>query len=170
MIAHFAFWVAALFPVLVIFAGVRDVATMTIPNWLTLAAGAAFFPAALIAGVAWPAFALALGLGFAALLIGMAMFALGWVGGGDAKLFAACGFWLGGAAVAPFLAWTALSGGVLAMGLLFARKAAHFWPVMGPAWLKRLLTDGEGVPYGVAIATGALMAFPESPVMRALHG
>lgn len=169
MTAHLAFLAVALFPVLVVFAGVRDVATMTIPNWLTLAAGAAFFPAALAAGMGWTAFGLALGVGAVALIAGMAMFAFGWVGGGDAKLFAACGLWVGGSALGPFLAWTAIAGGLLALAILLARKAAAFWPVMGPGWLKRLLTDGEGVPYGVAIAAGALAAFPESPLMRALH-
>ena len=169
MTAHLALIVVAAFPVLVIFAGVRDVATMTIPNWLTIAAAAAFFPAALVCGLGWPAFGLALGVGALALVAGMIMFALGWVGGGDAKLFAACGLWLGGGAAAPFLAGTAMTGGLLALGVLMARKAAAYWPVMGPGWLKRLLTEGEGVPYGVAIAAGALMAFPESPVVRALH-
>ena len=169
MTLQLAFLAAALFPVLVIFAGVRDAATMTIPNWLTLAAAAAFAPAALIAGLSWPAMGMALGLGAAALVVGMAMFALRWIGGGDAKLFAACGLWLGGAAMLPFLMWTAIAGGALSLALLWGRKLSDFVPPAAPGWFRRLMTEGEGVPYGVAIAAGALIAFPESPVMRALH-
>jgi prepilin peptidase CpaA len=165
-----AFLLAAMFPALVVLAGVRDAATMRIPNWLNLAAAAAFLPAALAAHLSWPLLGLALAFGAGGLVIGMTMFALNWIGGGDAKLFAACGLWLAGASAVPFLLWTALAGGALAMGLLFARRLTASWPVPGPAWLQRLLTEGEGVPYGVAIAVGALMAFPESPVLRALHG
>ena len=169
MIAQLAFLAAAVFPALVVFAAVKDTATMTIPNWLTIAAAAAFLPAALLAQLPWPALALALGVGLAALVAGMIMFALGWVGGGDAKLFAACGLWLGGAATVPFLLWTALAGGALALGLLWGRRLASQMSLAGPFWLRRLLTEGEGVPYGVAIAAGALMAFPESPLSHALR-
>ncbi len=169
MPAFLAFVVVAAFPALVILAGARDATTMTIPNRLNMLAAAAFLPAALVVGLPLPALGMALGLGAAALVVGMVMFALNWIGGGDAKLFAACGLWLGGAATLPFLMWTALAGGALALGLLWGRQAAQMMPVAGPSWLKRLLTDGEGVPYGVAIAVGALIAFPESPVMRALH-
>ena len=169
MTLQLAFLAAAVFPALVVFAGVRDAATMTIPNRLNIAAAVAFFPVALVCGLPWPAMGMAVALGGAALLIGMIMFALNWIGGGDAKLFAACGLWLGGAATVPFLMWTALAGGALALGLLMARRLAQHMPLAGPSWLRRLLTEGEGVPYGVAIAAGALMAFPDSPVMQALH-
>jgi prepilin peptidase CpaA len=45
--------------------------------------------------------------------------------------------------------------------------------LMGPRWVVRLAEPGEGVPYGVAIAAGALAAFPETPfgaALFALHG
>ncbi len=37
----------------------------------------------------------------------------------------------------------------------------------GPAWLGRLLTPGEDLPYGLAIAVGALAAFPFSALVLA---
>ncbi len=40
----------------------------------------------------------------------------------------------------------------------------------GPAWIRRLLEPTEALPYGVAIAVGALIAFPSSPVVQALGG
>ena len=160
---------ACVFPTLVIWAALKDATTMTIPNRLTLLIAAAFAPAALMAGLTPAAWGLALAVGAAALLAGMIMFAFGWVGGGDAKLFAACGLWVGLSAAAPFLLWTAITGGVLAAALIFGRRATGYLPGFGPAWLRRLLAEGEGVPYGVAIAAGALAAFPQSPVGAALQ-
>ena len=157
-----------LFPAAVIFAALRDATTFTIPNWLCAVAALLFFPVALASGLPPQGYLMALGLFVATLAAGMAMFALGWIGGGDAKLFAACGLWLGGAAIFPFLAWTAIAGGGLAVCLLFGRKFAATLPRAPMPWLARLLTPGENVPYGVAIAVGALVAFPESPVVRAL--
>lgn len=40
----------------------------------------------------------------------------------------------------------------------------------GPAWVGRLATPGENVPYGVAIAVGALAAFPACALMAAFPG
>ena len=59
------------------------------------------------------------------------MFALGWIGGGDAKLFAACMLWLGWPASAPFVIWTALAGGGLAVALLWGRRLASRSPTRG---------------------------------------
>ena len=159
---------SCVFPTLVIWAALRDATTLVISNRLTLVTAITFAPAALAAGLSPAAWGLALGTGAIALVLGVIMFAFGWVGGGDAKLFAACGLWLGASAAAPFLLWTALAGGVLAGGLLLARNAAELAPGFGPAWARRLLAKGEGVPYGVAIAAGALAAFPQSPVATAL--
>jgi prepilin peptidase CpaA len=78
--------------------------------------------------------------------------------------------WLGWPAVLPFLAWTALAGGALAVGLLCARKLPIPMMARGPQWVSRLLQPGEDVPYGVAIAFGALAAFPESAIAYAARG
>jgi prepilin peptidase CpaA len=105
------------------------------------------------------------------LAAGMAMFALGWIGGGDAKLFAAAVLWLGWPEAAPFVAVTGLAGGALAVTLL-ALRSSHVRPFVaaGPAWFSRLAEPGENVPYGLAIAIGALAAFPASPFMAAFRG
>jgi len=42
--------------------------------------------------------------------------------------------------------------------------------VTGPAWFARLAEPGENVPYGLAIAVGALLALPASPFMAAFTG
>ena len=161
---------AAAFPLGVLWAALRDATTLTIPNRLTIALAVAFAPAALAAGLSPVDWGVALGVGAAALVLGMIMFALGWVGGGDAKLFAACGLWIGASAAGSFLLWTGLAGGALAVLLLLGRNLSAYYPGVGPGWARRLLTRGEAVPYGVAIAAGALAAFPLSPIGRAIAG
>ena len=107
-----------------------------------------------------PGLVACIGVGAVALMIGVAMFMLGWVGGGDAKLFAACSLWLGWSALTPFLLWTAVAGGVLSLLLIVTRR--HALVTAGP--FARLFTKGEPVPYGLAIAAGALAAFPHSVI------
>src|SRR5438128_1250085 len=83
-------------------AALRDLTSYTIPNWLSLCLAAAFLPAAFTLGLPVAVIGLCLGIGVAALLAGMVMFALGWIGGGDAKLFAASALWLGLSGALPF--------------------------------------------------------------------
>jgi prepilin peptidase CpaA len=160
------------FPALAIVAALSDATTMTIPNWISAALVVAFFPAALAVGLPLATIGVSVALCFGALVAGMVMFALHWIGGGDAKLFAASALWLGMAGAAPFLAWTAIAGGVLAIGLLGARRmaAATGVPFPQPAWLQRLLAPEGDIPYGIAIAAGALAAFPQSGLMLAAQG
>jgi len=157
------------FPALVIFAALRDLVSYTIPNWISLALAAAFPVAALAQGLALPTLGLGLAVGVAALIAGMAMFALRWIGGGDAKLFAAAALWLGWPAALTYLAVTGIAGGVLAVALLSLRSPLlRPYVLNGPGWFARLAEPGENVPYGLAIAIGALAAFPASTLMPGL--
>lgn len=159
------------FPALVLVAALRDLTSYTIPNWISLALIVAFVPTAMLMGLSLGQIGLCAAVGGAALIAGMAMFALGWIGGGDAKLFAAAGLWLGWPAAVSFLSVTAVAGGALAVLLLLVRRSAlQSLLSTGPAWLGRLATTGENVPYGVAIAVGALTAFPSSALMQAFNG
>ncbi len=158
----------AAFPALVITAALKDVTSYTIPNWISGALVLALAPASLLGGLGAGALGVMLAVGVAGLAAGVAMFALGWIGGGDAKLFAAAALWLGFPDALPYLAWTAIAGGGLAVALLWTRRLAPEGLAQGPAWVGRLLTPGGDVPYGAAIAFGALMAFPDSLLARAL--
>ncbi len=161
--------ILGVFPALVIIAALQDVTSYTIPNWISVALALVFVPTALLLGVPTAALMTHLGIGVIALLLGMIMFALGWIGGGDAKLFAAAGLWLGIPAGFTYLAVTGVAGGGLALGLLGLRSLwLRPYVQTGPAWFGRLATPGENVPYGVAIATGALVAFPLSTLAQAL--
>lgn len=157
------------FPTLVIVAALRDCASFTIPNWISLALLGIYPIAALAVGLPLSSIGMALLLGLASLLAGMGMFAAGWIGGGDAKLLAVATPWLGLVGLGPFLLVTAVAGGGLAVLLLLLRSG-QVTPLLsgGPSWLVRLATRGENVPYGVAIAVGALIAFPESKIAQAI--
>ena len=155
------------FPALVIIAALRDATSMTIPNWISVALAGAFAIAALFVRLPLPFLGTAALAGVVMLAAGVAMFALRWLGGGDAKLLAACALWLGWSGLTPLIIYTGLAGGVLVLTLLAGRRAAEAYALRGPAWVDRLLTPGGDVPYGIAIAAGALAAFPESPLMAA---
>lgn len=169
MLAVLAAALVLTFPALVLIGAFKDAVSFTIPNWISLALLAIFPVAALAAGLPLPAIGLHFAVGAIALAAGMAMFALRWVGGGDAKLLAAVALWLGWPAVLTFLAGAAIAGGVLAVGLILLRSAPLRHVVLsGPTWVTRLAQPGEGVPYGVALAAGAFAAFADSPLAAAL--
>lgn len=155
----------AAFPVLVIIGALRDVTTMTIPNWVSLALIGLFFPTALAAGLPLETVGMNVGVGIAALLIGMVMFALRWVGGGDAKMMAAASLWLGLEGGTQFLLWTGIAGGLFAVFLMQARQWGQAYAMRAPAWVGRLLEPKGDIPYGVAICAGALAAFPSCALM-----
>ena len=161
----------SIFPALMIVAALTDATSFTIPNRISLILLAVFFPTALALGRPLTEVGVDLGVGVAALVAAMAMFAAGWIGGGDAKLFAAASLWLGWMGLPTFLVVTAVSGGVLAVTLMNMR-ATWLQPffITAPPWLTRLTTPDEAVPYGVAIAIGALAAFPQSALVHAFRG
>ena len=158
-------------PALVLVAGLHDMATFTIPNWISIALALAFPVAAVLAGLPLAQVGLCFAVGAVMLAVGVGMFAAGWIGGGDAKLLAAAALWIGWPSVINFVLITALAGGALAVMLLGARQAGFGLLVaQGPAWLTRLLDPKEAAPYGVAIAFGALATFPSSAVFTAALG
>lgn len=90
------------------------------------------------------------------LAVGLGVFALGLMGGGDIKLLVVLTLWTGwGITSAHFLMLTAIAGGALVMLILPLRLCA------GVIWrgkeLPRLLTQKQPVPYGLAIAAAFLI-------------
>jgi len=158
--------VLGVFPALVIVGGLHDLITMKIPNWISLALVGAFFPVALLIGAGPMDIALHVVVGVVALLVGMGLFAAGWVGGGDAKLLAASCLWMGLSGFAPFLIWTCLAGGAFCLLLMSARQ---YFPAVARSvsqgWVFTLMQPKGDIPYGVAIAIGALLALPESGLL-----
>lgn len=154
--------VILIFPAAMAFAGAMDLLTMTIPNRISIVLIAAFVAAAAMLGIGWWAFASHIGAGLLMLTIGIGMFAMGWLGGGDAKLLAATALWLGFDHLLPYLLLAAMAGGALSIAILFYRR------MMLPLWLARqgwafnLHGAKAGIPYGIALAAAGLHVFPST--------
>ena len=159
--------ILAVLPALVIVAGLHDLTTMTIPNWISVLLIVTFFPVAFAVGLELPAIAAHVGVALLALFIGAGMFALNWIGGGDAKLMAASCLWLGVTGSGMFLLWTGIAGGLFCLALIAGRFYARPYVMNGgaPGWIVQLMAPKGDIPYGVAIAAGALMAFPSGDLM-----
>jgi len=151
-----------LFPALIAFAAASDLFTMTISNRVSLALAAGFLVLAPLGGMGLPDMLLHLGAGAAVLAVAFACFAMGWMGGGDAKVAAAVALWFGFDHLLEFLVYASLFGGALTLLLLQFRQWPLPYPLTGQAWLLRLHDKQSGIPYGIALAIGALMVYPET--------
>jgi prepilin peptidase CpaA len=156
-----------LFALLLAVAAVSDVATMKIPNWVSLALAALFPIAAIASGMSLQTGFIHLGFAVAMLIGCFLLFQANILGGGDAKLIAAASLWTGLSAFAAFALWTAIAGGLVALALVIARRA--FEPAeTRPAFVNRLLRKRGGLPYGVAIALGGVPALDVGRAAAAL--
>lgn len=151
-----------IFPLVMVYAGVSDLMSMTIPNRLSLLGIAAFVIAAPMAGLSLGDVGLHLAAGTAVLVGGFTMFAFGWIGGGDAKLAAVAALWLGLSHTLEFLLLASVFGGMLTIFILLARR--RFLPAIAvrAQWLMRLHDPSTGVPYGLALGAAALAIYPKT--------
>jgi prepilin peptidase CpaA len=158
------FAVLVLFPVLMAFAAFSDLFTMTISNRVSLVLLLGFGLLAPLAGLSAIDIAMHASCGVAILVLTFAMFAFGWIGGGDAKLAASTALWLGWEHLGDYGLIAALIGGVLTGAVLALRK----WPL--PAWLfrpgfmRRLAEPTSGVPYGIALAAAGILVYPDTAI------
>lgn len=158
----------SLLPALVIAAALKDLTSMTIPNWISGLLILGFIPAAWAAGLDLMAVAGHLAVGLVALLVGMGLFAGRIIGGGDAKLMAASALWLGMADASVAAVWIGLFGGLFCVSLILARRNFQPYAISMGGWVSQLLEPKGDIPYGVAICAGVLMVFPASPIAIAL--
>jgi len=158
-----------LFPALMAFAAASDLLTMTISNRVSLALAASFLVLALAGGMGLPDVLSHIGAGATVLAVAFGCFAMGWVGGGDAKLAATAALWFGFAHLMNYLLYASVFGGVLALLLLQLRQWPLPYALTGQAWLIRLHAKESGIPYGIALAIGALMVYPETEWVKAIN-
>lgn len=152
-----------LFPAAMAFAGAMDLFTMTIPNRVSLFLIAAFAIVFPIAAFGWPTLFSHLGAGALMLVIGIGMFARGWLGGGDAKILAVASLWLGFDKLPEYLMLVAFLGGALALLLLFYRTLTPPLFLLRQEWAMRLHRKSTGIPYGIALAAAGLCIYPTTP-------
>ena len=157
-----------LFPVLMAFAAASDLFTMTISNRVPVLLTGAFLGLAIATGMGPTDVASHLGAGALVLAIAFFCFAMGWVGGGDAKVAAAAALWFGFGHLLNYLLYASLLGGVLTIVLLQMRQWPLPYALTGQTWLLRLHAKESGIPYGIALAIGALMIYPETDWVKAV--
>ena len=151
-----------LFPALMAFAAASDLFTMTISNRVSLALIAGFFVLAFAGGMAPYEMLSHVGAGALLLVVAFGCFAMGWMGGGDAKVAASVALWFGFAQLMDFLLYASLFGGALTLLLLQFRQWPLPYALGGQAWLMRLHHKETGIPYGIALALGALLVYPDT--------
>lgn len=153
-----------IFPILMAYSAMSDLLTMRLPNRLTGSIFLCFLAMALVVHMPLPMLGENISCGLAMLIAGFVMFSRGWIGGGDAKLFAGIAAWLGWSALLDFVLLTAMLGGAMSLFVMQWRR----WPLpnfmAGAPWIVRLHDPKEGVPYGIALAFGALHVYPHSPM------
>jgi len=139
-----------------------DVSSRRIPNVLTIALAVAALGLHAMQG--WASFGASLAALVSVMLLGFAAFSMGWLGGGDVKLAAAAAAAFGFPDAVPFLLYTAIGGGLLALvvalftgraGTVFRSIALVLRPFAYKGTVAVAPTKPIMLPYAVAIATGA---------------
>jgi len=141
---YISYGLLAALAIALIFAAVTDIQRRQIDNWLNagiaLAAPLFWWSSGL---ALWPDVAIQLGVAIAAFAFLCGLFAINMMGGGDVKLLTALALWIEPGAFLQLLIVMAIAGGVLTLG-------------MGITHVLKRKKERIAVPYGVAIAFGAL--------------
>ena len=147
-------WLALIVAALLVAAAAQDAVRLRISNLIVLLVLVGAIVAVVVAGpelALWKNLVVFLAL----LAIGTPMFAAGKLGGGDVKLLAAVGLWFDFVGALWMILAVALAGGLLALVVLILRSFGWSEEIRRRVVLLR---PGGGIPYGVAIAAGALIA------------
>lgn len=154
------------FPFCMVFAAISDLMSMTIQNRVSLLLVAGFAAIAPMTGMDWQVYGLHFLVMAAVLAVTFTFFAFNAMGGGDAKLMAATALWMGpGMAVVDYLFTATMLGGALTLALLVFRNSPLAAFAGRTVFTQHLADKAVGIPYGIALGVGGLLAFPASPLM-----
>ena len=142
-----------LFALCLALAAVEDAWRLRISNVFSLLLVALFVAAAAAQGftIDWLSHVGAATLVFVG---GLFMFARGWLGGGDVKLWTAIALWIGFDRLGPFMLAVVGAGGALAILLVAVRRTLPV-PADGESRTPLLRRSGP-IPYGLALCVGGL--------------
>ena len=163
-----------LYILLLCVAAAFDAWKFIIPNAITLALVVLFVVTALLLPfeMTWTDWLYHVGAGVVVFLGGIIFYAFNWMGGGDVKLLTAVALWMGFERLTSLLLYVALAGAALAIGLLVLRRIILSLRGASPGLRKikwpRVLLEGEGVPYGLAIAPISVYLGAELPQLGAI--
>lgn len=151
-------------------ATVFDVRARRIPNWLTGALAAGAIAVHAFAGL--NALGTSVAVMAALALAGTLLYSRGGIGGGDVKLAIAGSAMLSYPLCVPFLFYTAIGGGLLAVLYLIFRPELR--PALSRVWL---VAGGAGsvtsprasLPYAIAFAFGSIAVALSQTLLPALR-
>jgi prepilin peptidase CpaA len=154
-----------IFCIALVYGAISDLRTLEIPNRVPIAIALTFLPAALIAAMVPINILFHYGVALIIFAVGAVLFAKGYVGGGDVKFLAAVCVWWDVWQLGAYLVTVGILGGALALFVIFAGRMELTRRVL--PWLETGGTMNQPIPYGVAIAGGALIMFATLPVLPA---
>jgi prepilin peptidase CpaA len=162
--------VLVIFPLCMAMAAFSDMLTMTIPNRLSLILLASFLALAPFLGLGVLDFVWHLAAGTVVFAACFALFALGVMGGGDAKVLTASAVWFGlNESLVTYLIYVSLFGGLLSL-LIVAMRSQHNLILTYGIPVPETMLHKKKVPYGIAIGAAAFIAYPSSPLMQSALG
>lgn len=154
------------FPFCMLFAAISDMLSMTIANRVSVLLVVVFALVAPLTGMEWAAYGWHFAAGAMVLTVTFGLFAMGGMGGGDAKLLAATAVWMGlNIQLVEYLVASTLIGGLLTIAILLYRKSPLAVLTGGNPFLRHFADEKTGVPYGIALGLGGLLTYPDSPLM-----
>jgi len=158
--------ILVVFPFCMVFAAISDMVSMTIANRVSLILVATFAIVAPFTGMPWHDFGMHFVGGGVVLSITFCLFAMGGMGGGDAKLLAATSVWMGWSLVLlEYLVGAAIFGGMLTMLILYYRGSDISILTGHHLFLRHFADRKAGIPYGIALGLSGLLVYPATPLM-----
>ena len=159
--------ILVVFPFCMVHAAISDTLSMTISNRVTLLLIATFAIVAPLAGLGWTDYGMHFAAGALVLAVTFSLFAMGTMGGGDAKLLAATAVWMGWSfELVQYLVYSSFVGGILTVAILFYRRSALSVYTGSNPLLRNFADHSAAVPYGIALGIAGLLIYPETPLMQ----
>ncbi len=158
--------ILVIFPFCMLFAAISDVVSMTIANRVSIILIAAFAIIAPLTGMDWATYGWHFVAGAAVLAVTFSIFAIGGMGGGDAKLLTATAVWMGfNMTLLQYLVLGGMLGGLLTVGIIAFRSSPVSVLSANNMFLRHFADEKAGIPYGVALGVAGLMVYPQTTLM-----
>ena len=156
-----------IFPFCMLFAAVSDMISMTIANRVSVILIASFAIIAPLTGMDWATYGWHFAAGGIVLAVTFTMFAIGGMGGGDAKLLTATAVWMGfSITLLQYLVLGAMIGGFLTLLIVFFRGSPMAIFASNNLFLRHFADEKAGIPYGIALGVAGLMTYPQTELVR----
>lgn len=155
------------FPFAMAHAAISDMLSMTIANRVSLILIASFAIIAPLTGMPLAELGNHVLAFLIVLVVCFGFFALGAMGGGDAKLLASTALWFGlTMQLMEYLLTASILGGVLTLSILSYRGSSLAVYTGHIEFLHRMANSKEKIPYGIALGLAGLMVYPDSGLVQ----